>query len=134
MDDGSSSSNSRWTMPLQKLGTKQYYLGIFFKVCNIFVFIYNELSVIYCQKKLTLLTQIFKLHQVSCRWAIIMISGYSFCSLSVVFPNEKKRKRLKNQNVVEMPWPLKQCCSVYKNKGFVKVPCFHKLKIVQTQF
>merc|ERR1712008_379205 len=31
VDDGSSSSNSRWTMPLQKLGTKQYYLGIFFK-------------------------------------------------------------------------------------------------------
>merc|ERR1711997_63122 len=31
VDDGSSNSNSRWTMPLQKLGTKQYYLGIFFK-------------------------------------------------------------------------------------------------------
>jgi len=32
VDDGSSGpSNSRWTMPLQKLGDKQYYLGIFFK-------------------------------------------------------------------------------------------------------
>ena len=39
MDDGSSSSNSRWTMPLQKLGTKQYYLGIFFKVSNTFTYV-----------------------------------------------------------------------------------------------
>jgi len=31
VDDGSNNPNSRWTMPLQKLGTKQYYLGIFFK-------------------------------------------------------------------------------------------------------
>lgn len=32
VDDGAQpNSNSRWTMPLQKLGSKQYYLGIFFK-------------------------------------------------------------------------------------------------------
>ena len=26
------SGGNRWTMPLQRLGDKQYYLGIFFKV------------------------------------------------------------------------------------------------------
>ena len=44
VDDGSSGpSNSRWTMPLQKLGDKQYYLGIFFKVSKIIlIFIITE--------------------------------------------------------------------------------------------
>ena len=33
MDEGPNSNiNSRFTMPLTKLGSKQYYLGIFFKV------------------------------------------------------------------------------------------------------
>ena len=32
VDEGDENPNSRWTMPLQKLGSKQYYLGIFFKV------------------------------------------------------------------------------------------------------
>lgn len=31
VDEGDENPNSRWTMPLQKLGSKQYYLGIFFK-------------------------------------------------------------------------------------------------------
>jgi len=30
-DDSTGSGTSRWTMPLQRLGKKQYYLGIFFK-------------------------------------------------------------------------------------------------------
>ena len=32
MDEGSNLVNSRFSMPLTKLGAKQYYLGIFFKV------------------------------------------------------------------------------------------------------
>ena len=30
--NGGTGSPNRWTMPLQRLGNKQYYLGIFFKV------------------------------------------------------------------------------------------------------
>ena len=32
VDEGSNLVNSRFSMPLTKLGSKQYYLGIFFKV------------------------------------------------------------------------------------------------------
>merc|ERR1719464_2505683 len=31
VDDSTGRSGNRWTMPLQRLGDKQYYLGIFFK-------------------------------------------------------------------------------------------------------
>lgn len=30
--DGGGASPNRWTMPLHRLGGKQYYLGVFFKV------------------------------------------------------------------------------------------------------
>ena len=70
MDDGSSSSNSRWTMPLQKLGTKQYYLGIFFKVSNTFTYVNRLLKTIHIKKCLGI-------------------------KLSVVIPNEKKGEKIR---------------------------------------
>jgi hypothetical protein len=60
-------------MPLQKLGTKQYYLGIFFKVSNTFTYVNRLLKTIHIKKCLGI-------------------------KLSVVIPNEKKEKRSENHN------------------------------------
>ena len=57
-------------MPLQKLGTKQYYLGIFFKVSNTFTYVNRLLKTIHIKKCLGI-------------------------KLSVVIPNEKKREKIR---------------------------------------
>ena len=44
VDDSTGRSGNRWTMPLQRLGDKQYYLGIFFKVRKILKFGFDEIN------------------------------------------------------------------------------------------